>query len=390
MGRRVALWLTSAAVVVVGFVACTDQRPEAGSVTPVLVSGGGLSTENSARRCAWERLPTPKLDAIVESDLNAVVVASPTAAWAVGHRTDPFQAFSLRWNGQSWADERLAQRGKIELKGVAAVSSRQAWAVGEEIDANVNHRSVVLRWKDGRWSRIAAPDDSTRDDFMFQTPLQDVVAFGPDIAWAGGSLLSHWNGRRWSVARNVVHESILDLDGSSPDNVWAVGGNAARRPFVLHWNGTRWSKIKTPHTPLPDAEVESVAALRPNDVWISGYSAAREGSNDPRWRPFLMHWNGSRWSVNERTSARVGAESVMLARSTQDIWYYGDKALAHWNGRSWHVSRPSVLYGSGSERFFLKVTALSAAPGSSLWAVGYEMREYPKPTRAFVARRICR
>ncbi|MBN2193175.1 MAG: hypothetical protein JW751_10200 [Polyangiaceae bacterium] len=71
--------------------------------------------------------------------------------------------------------------------------------------------------------------------------------------------------------------SLYGTDGSSAEDVWAVGGTG----LVLHWNGRDWGGW----IGLGDAAAFwTVRAFGPRDVWVAGQSGS------------VMHWDGSEWS----------------------------------------------------------------------------------------------
>jgi hypothetical protein len=84
-----------------------------------------------------------------------VAATSSTNAWAVGacaHRLHigtylAFQAVIEHWNGKAWKIQQtpssVAAGDDVGLDGVAAVSSRHAWAVG---CCASNGQALILRW----------------------------------------------------------------------------------------------------------------------------------------------------------------------------------------------------------------------------------------------------
>src|SRR6266496_3883736 len=73
-----------------------------------------------------------------------------------------------------------------------------------------------------------------------------------------GTYLEHWDGTSWTVVDTPNHgkgtgDEVHDIAALGPNNVWAVGvwvGGELPQPFVLHWNGVRWSMPSTPSIPL--------------------------------------------------------------------------------------------------------------------------------------------
>jgi hypothetical protein len=105
---------------------------------------------------AWKVVPGPSPVCTVpvpSSGLNGVAATSSTNAWAVGLCDNWAGAYVTsqtvieHWNGKAWKIQQspssvVAAGG--ELDGVAAVSSRHAWAVGQ-LSAGTN-LPLILRW----------------------------------------------------------------------------------------------------------------------------------------------------------------------------------------------------------------------------------------------------
>ena len=85
------------------------------------------------------------------------------------------------------------------------------------------------------------------------------------------------------------------------NNVWASGyeleNSNSRVPYVLHWNGTTWSLIKTPNPGAGHGGVGSqlfgITAVSASDVWVVGHSQPANGTITTLTEQF----NGSIWSV---------------------------------------------------------------------------------------------
>jgi hypothetical protein len=166
-----------------------------------------------------------------------------------------------------------------------------------------------------------------------------VVAIGGADVWAlGGSDLSGGNGAtpqavavQWTktgwTANKVtvaVPSYISAASGSAANNIWAVtfyGG------YVLHYNGSKWSVAKKLSA---NGLLDGVVALAPNNVWVFGTSGY--GPGDGTW-----HYDGSAWKHwTGKYDAITGASAI----SAKDIWGLasvnapGD-TLVRFNGTAW-------------------------------------------------------
>jgi hypothetical protein len=212
-----------------------------------------------------------------------------------------------------------------------------------------------------------------------------VIAAAKDDAWVFGGTnpggpsspaAEHWNGKRWQASRLPagLNGFIVAAAASSANNVWAVGEG-----YVLRWNGVRWTVAKSWSQA---AEITSVAAISPSDVWVFGSSnfssepsvgawhyngrtwARAGGIADAIYRASalsagniwaitvsprggsVVHYQGSAWSEVPAADSVLANTQLndVLAASPGNIWVSGttpaDAAdgrlvLAHWNGKSW-------------------------------------------------------
>jgi hypothetical protein len=181
-----------------------------------------------------------------------------------------------------------------------------------------------------------------------------------------GTLIEHWNGRRWSLTRSPsaagsADTSLGGVSCSARLDCWAVGsamlGSTRQEPIAEHWNGRRWSLTVLPEPAgLATDDLSSVWCTRGGRCWAVGTSARRVGG---AFQPLAEHWTGKKWSV-VATRAPGGFSGLfgVFCRRDTNCWAVGSggvRALAeHWNGRRWSV-----------------VATPFSAPGlSSVWCPG--------------------
>jgi hypothetical protein len=140
------------------------------------------------------------------------------------------------WDGTSWRvvpspnDDR-SQR----LTDVAAVSSTDVWAVGDDASG------LIPEHRDGtRWSIVRPP--SPIPDRAYSSQLISVAALGSNDVWAAG----------WYMPRFTVH------------------------PLVEHWNGVSWSLVAAGHRPGANEQLTGVVAIGADDAWAVGSSEGRD------------------------------------------------------------------------------------------------------------------
>lgn len=165
------------------------------------------------------------------------------------------------------------------LTGVAATSSRRAWAVGFTDEFGQASRQVILRWEGSAWRRVGGlrPADAT---------LTGVAAVSAADAWAvgyhHGALIMHWAGGHWRRAATPKEGSgskLLGVAALSARSAWAVGcvscAISGGQPLALKWNGTSWRRARLPGL----APTGNCLAWRPHRPGTRGRSAAARAAS---------------------------------------------------------------------------------------------------------------
>jgi hypothetical protein len=286
------------------------------------------------------------------------------------------------------------------LKGVAATSASDVWAVGNAA-TQTNNRTLIERWNGSTWTAVPSPSPSSScQDGNIQwtgNNLKAVAAVGPGDVWAVGhscylrnTLVEHWNGVSWSIVPSPsfntggdgIQNWLSGVDAVSSANVWAVGAhtasNGAYLTLVERWDGTSW-RVVSSSNPSPTSNIlNAVQAVSAGDIWAVGYFRTGTGS-----QPLIEHWNGTAWSVVPSPTLRTGSVlSAITAVSATDVWAFGFQPGAsgavltlveHWNGTSWSVvPSPNLSTEYGSANVLLGASAVSP---TQVWAVGMYQNE---------------
>ncbi len=154
--------------------------------------------------------------------------------------------------------------------------------------------------------------------------------------------------------------AVLSVWGSSPSDVFAVGGPLGNTPFetiALHFDGARWTRL------APGGGAETfwwVGGTGPSDVWMVG----TEGR--------IAHWDGA--AFTEHDSGTTATIWGVWAAAPDDAWAVGgspgegaaapNDIVLHWDGAAW---TPVALPGAPLGRALFKVWGTSS---SDLYAVG--------------------
>jgi len=120
-------------------------------------------------------------EAAPPQDLSAIAWRRPFDAWAVGYTPAAAPAnqkpLALHWDGSTWSTAPTPTlRQSAELRGVAAISPNEAWAVGTR---NFTH-PLLLRWNGTAWRVAAAPAVGTSLEDVTRVPASRRL-------WAVGS-----------------------------------------------------------------------------------------------------------------------------------------------------------------------------------------------------------
>jgi hypothetical protein len=225
-------------------------------------------------------------------ELFGVAATSSQNAWAVGlYVTGPgFRPHALteHWNGRTWAHVTSPNPAGtvtgVQLNGVAATSSSNAWAVGFFDGSAGLARTLIEHWNGRAWKVQPSPNPGSNSDF-----LQSVTAFSATDAWAVGdystseateyTLIEHWNGRTWTRVpspnpggRNSP-SGLTGVAGVTPSSIWAVGSygmGSARSPSTGTAGRGRW--CPAPTRPVRLTSTSSQGSRPPQPATSGGWA----------------------------------------------------------------------------------------------------------------------
>ncbi|MCW2948448.1 MAG: Phosphoesterase family protein [Actinoallomurus sp.] len=340
----------------------------------------------------WTVQAAPKLGSTADNTYGAVAAVSAKDVWAVGNflpdaatsNKDATLTLAAHFDGTKWTYTPTLNAGPNfnTLFGVAAVPGK-AWGVGVRLDSGFHSHSLIEAWDGKAWHLAATPTlDTTRDVLFSATAVSadDVWAVGERQSRSGrfGTLVEHWNGKRWAVVSSpdagTTGDHLYGVASRGANDVWAVGQRndpSSDTPLVEHWDGKRWSVVN-----VPSAGANGVlqgVAVRGGEVWAVGQTddAAHQG------RPLSTHLSHGHWTttVNPGLGAAFSnINGVAIAGNTAwAVGTYYDAASDHQltlvarnDGSGWKaVNAPNP--GTGD-----KVLGGIAAAGGSAWAVGYD------------------
>jgi hypothetical protein len=311
--------------------------------------------------------------------LLGVTAVTSAEAWAVGGLGEPGLPTAVaiqRWDGDRWTAVEAPSPGTTlnELRAVDASEPNDVWAVGRT-SSGFGEQPLVLHYDGTEWSEVELPSE-------IDGVLDGVAAISPADVWAVGSvgdpaasleraLVLHWDGTAWAdveVARATGggKVALVDVEGVSPTDLWAVGYHHFR-PLILRFDGQAWSQSPTEI----DGTLHAVEAFATSQVWAVGVP--------------IQRFDGETWS--EAPITRPDAELVDVAAiGGQDIWAVGSRpskdpgttraAVYRYSGRRWVPVEGGSVAGSDS------LSAIDALPDGTVLAVGWKDVELERETLA--------
>lgn len=216
------------------------------------------------------------------SGYSAVIAPARQDAWVFGG-TNPGGTSSPaaeHWDGRRWRAWSLPAGLSGFIEAAAASSPNDIWAVGN---------GYALHWNGTRWAVAHAWSQAGDTTSVVAVDPRDVWVFGSS-GFSGGPGLGTWNydGRAWTRVSGVA-AAIYRASAVSRDDIWAITVGP-RGGSVLHYDGRAWVPVAASPA-LADTQLDDVAAVSANSVWVSGISPV-SGTDG---HLVLARWNGRCW-----------------------------------------------------------------------------------------------
>jgi hypothetical protein len=274
------------------------------------------------------------------------------------------------------------------LLSVWGTSASDVWAVGG--DRGRGAGPLVLHFDGSRWQRLLT--GQTGDLWWVHGFAGGPVFMGGE----DGMILRFQNGSFERMTTPAGGAIVFGIWGTSPSDVWAVGGIGRSAGFVWHFDGSAWSPVPTP-AGFEGRALFKVWGTASDDVWFCGIDG------------ILMHWDGAQLSIVdsgttrtlftvhaiEGAAAAVGGvgSAVLVERGPDGIWHGVAPELAPQLFGVWLTPEGGQAVGvSGSVlrrsrgRWEIEETGLFLAetlhsvwidPDGGVWAVGGQVLSEP-------------
>lgn len=298
------------------------------------------------------------LDGVSCSSANVCTAVGSSSVLTPRLGTKSSATLAERWNGRSWAIQRIPSRAFSELTGVSCSSSHACTAVGDYSTPSGQAVTLAERWNGERWSVQRTPNPATAGgESVFSgvsCPSSGAcVAVGYYRNLAAGhpgiyALVERWNGSRWAIQSTPTlatlrYYVLQGVSCSSPRACTAVGSDAANvssiaAPLAERWNGQSWS-IQTTPGPMNGnlAAVSCSSAVTCTAVGEFGLRAT-----------LAERWNGEIWAIQGTPNPAKAYDANLTgvscssgkACSADGFSLSGPLTVAErWNGTRWAIQR---------------------------------------------------
>jgi hypothetical protein len=357
---------------------------------------------------SWRIVSSPNSTTYPMSVLSSVSALSSTSAWAVGvtyavgDTIGPMNSLIVQWDGSAWHIVASASTGQGALNSVAALSPHDVWAVGGRLNYGVGAGALTMHWDGTTWSvvPIVQPADTTSVNLngVAATTSHDVWAVGQqqaDPEQLTQPLVEHWDGASWHLVSSLpLPQSAAPTRGGflnavtripGTNQLWAVGGwsqwvtTAPPQLLIERWDGTTWQIVTSPPAPggAMGGSWYGVVALSATNAWAVGRYALKNPMDN---HPLIGHWDGTRWQIVVASADVYGELDSVAAAGANDVRAAGSlltgsgassgngrrvPLIERWDGTAWQIVTSPEPSGALSGSLSI------ATDGSgNYWAVG--------------------
>ena len=356
----------------------------------------------------WQKAISPNVDGAtaVNNELLGITAISGNDVWTVGWSQDPQGPLYVKrtliqhFEGTTWNIVQSPNPQKdiqSVLHSVSGKSANDVWAVGASHNGSLPSRTLVEHWAGTQWTIVKSPSPDTQFN-----ELRGVAALSANDVWAVGyrggtktetpieTLILHWDGASWSQvpSPNIPGgaNQLFGITAIAANDIWAVGF-AGGAPLAMRWNGSAWSIVAVERNGgLSTEKLNAVSGTAGNDVWAVGDG---KGIFTNQTFATIRHWDGAHWTEKVCRAASGsnppdgyeggGPDAYftgVAAAASNDVWAVGVRGsgpmILHWDGQAWTtVTHPRAFPNSATLR------AVTTSSAGSAWSVGLEIEVSP-------------
>ncbi len=185
---------------------------------------------------SWSIVPSPNVGSSF-NQLDGVAVVSASDIWAAGNyiSQNPAKTLIEHWNGTSWRV--VASPGprasNNELDQVTVASANDIWTVGSFSITNGNDQTLTEHWNGTSLNVVASPNVGSYSNY-----LRGVAAVSPQDIWAVGFARGDGRLGKRSLGRGVPSLARPDLPNVVRAWLLVSGYPAGLRILRYHYNET--------------------------------------------------------------------------------------------------------------------------------------------------------
>lgn len=248
-----------------------------------------------SRHDLMDIVPLPTGEALAVGDFSTILTAAPDFASALA----PSETAAT--NESDW--DVMDSGTQRNLWGLRAAADGSVYACGDG--------GTVLHYRDQRWQALPTISDAA----------VHCLWDGRDAGlYAGGQMgqIFCYHAGAWRLAFDLYLDiTILDMWGSGPDSIYAVGDEG----LILHWNGLEWKRM--------------ISGTKSALYSIWGYDDTHILAVGDFG--LVLRWNGEHW-----TEFYAGTENFLFdvwGDALDDIFIVGlSGTLVHFDGECWTLT----------------------------------------------------
>jgi hypothetical protein len=334
----------------------------------VMAGGMAPALASTAPPSAASPSPATTSYSLVNATLSGVAAITVRDAWAVGasSATGAARTLILHWNGVQWSPVTTPKPIPGALEAVTAVSASDVWAVGSTAADTL----LILHWNGKAWSRqTGVPAVHNQSAAVAATKSSVWVATRSQSLEV--ALTLHWTKGHWYVVPLSDSPSTSYVLGvaSAGGNVWGVGADGSNnttcpRPKVWRWSGAAWKSASFPLKSSACGQLTGITAGPGGSALVVGWVFPCAASSNCPPEPFVMRWNGKTWRRLPFATKAVGPEAVASVPDGT-AWAIYSAGIYRWAGGAWRLAETLTPPSDGWD-----LSGVAASSASNAWAVG--------------------
>lgn len=237
--------------------------------------------------------------------------------WVVGqfYKLDTLYGSNIaHWNGVKWKYKNILVGEPFSLFGL---SSTNIWSAGAWWKSTYDPRALIMHFNGSEW--IVSKLEFQGLNAIWGTSSSNLYAVG-----IYGTII-HFDGNTWSEMRSGTDLHLMDIYGTSNNDIYAVGGrDDTGMGVLLHYDGISWKKIyeRSYERGIPSGFTSTIWGIDKEKYYLSSGSGYYMGT-DTNWTPVYP-------PADNTYIEKIRGDS------SQNIFYVGHFGLViHWNGKSW-------------------------------------------------------